>query len=138
MPERIKEVELKGQRYQIGELSAREGSWVVMQVLTKAIPGGLEGLLSASLPENRTVMTEAEFHNLQDLLLSVVRRVEKAGAPLPVFVLDSKIIAVPELKNDSRTILSLTIQSLMHNLSDFFGENGLTTFLSESLPALNS
>jgi hypothetical protein len=132
-----KDVEIAGQRYQIGKFKARDGSWILAQVLTKMLPAVIEGALSkqagASLASNRSALSEDEFASLQGHALAVCRRYEN-GVPMPVFV-RPETFAVKELEYDLVGVMSLTIQALLFNLTDFFEGDGLSQILA-MLPAL--
>ena len=83
----FKDVEVGGKKYQIGKFRARDGSWVLAQVLTKMLPVALESALKdagAALASNRAVLSEDEFFNLQGHALAVVRAYNEHGVPLPV------------------------------------------------------
>lgn len=128
------DVEIGEHTYQIGRFNARAGSWVLMQILTKMLPSGIESNLNtAGLPIGRAAISEADFHNIQDHCLSVCRRYER-GVPMPVFVPQSKTFAIRELEYDLGAVMALTIQALVFNVSPFFSGDGLTQLL-QSLPS---
>jgi hypothetical protein len=135
MPD-TKDVEIGGLRYQIGRFRARDGSWVLAQVLTKMMPTMLEAALrkksSATLPAGRVQIAEDEFANIQAIALSVCRRYNDAGVPMPVFVRPDTF-AAPDLEYDVVAVMRLTIEALVFNLSPFFADGGLSQIL-QSLP----
>jgi hypothetical protein len=130
-------VAVNGQDYQIGRFTARQGSWILAQLLTKMLPSMIETALAQSargqLSSNRAQLSEDEFANLQALCLSVCRRLEN-GVPMPIFVLPSTW-AVKELEYDLVTVVALTIHALKHNITPFFQGDGLSQ-LTALLPAL--
>ena len=126
------DIEIRGTRYQIGRLTARTGSWIVTQIVTKMLPFGIEGQLgTGGLPASRAEMTEADFQNIQDHCLAVCRRYEMTGStetPMPITVRPG-VFAVRELEYDLPTVLALTVQALVFNLSPFFSGDALQPIL---------
>jgi hypothetical protein len=144
MHEQTKDVEIGGARYQVGRFSARDGSWVLMKLLPL-----ITTALSATKPENDEAAIaffarvigqigqtdEETFRKIQEHALAVCRRLEN-GVPMPVF-LRPNTWAVKELEYDLVTVLALTANALVFNLSPFFSDGGLKQ-LFESIPGLNS
>jgi hypothetical protein len=127
--------------YQVGRLTACDGSWILTQLLTKMLPAMFETALArlagGRLPPNRSLITEAEFQNIQSHCLAVCRRMEN-GAPMPVFV-PPNTWAIKELEYDLVTVMVLTIQALVFNIQPFFEGGGLTQILGLlSIQGLNS
>ena len=126
------DIEISGTRYQIGRMTARTGSWIVTQIVTKMLPFGIEGQLGAGgLPASRAEMTEADFQNIQDHCLAVCRRYETTGAtetPMPITVRPG-VFAIKDLEYGLPTVLALTVQALVYNLSPFFLEGALQPIL---------
>lgn len=131
------DVEINGTKYQVGRFKARDGSWVVAQVLTKMLPAFLEQAFAketgANLASNRAMLSEEEFVNLQGHALAVCRRYEN-GVPMPVFVLPNTW-ATKDLEYDLTTVMALTIHALVFNIAPFFAEGGLSQLLA-LLPGL--
>jgi len=134
MDQTTQTVELNGQTYQIGRFSARNGSWIMLQVIPKiarafsTIQGSQDqdafsfALISRLIGEFAET-DEETFRRIQAHALSVCRRVEK-GVPMPVFV-PPDTFAIKELEYDLLTVLSLTSHALVFNLSPFFSGDGL-------------
>lgn len=124
-----KQVTISGAEYQIGRFTAREGSWVLAQLLTKMLPSFIErGIEATGLAANRPQITESEFESLQAMALSVCRRMEK-GAPMPIF-LRPNTWAIKELEYDLPTVAALTVHAMAFNLTSFFDGGGLGQLLS--------
>jgi hypothetical protein len=123
--------------YQIGKFKARDGSWILAQILTKMLPAVIESALTketgAQLSPDRVQLTEDEFASIQGHALAVCRRYEK-GAPMPIFIRPDTF-AVKELEYDIVTVTALTIHALVFNLTPFFEGDGLSQIL-ESLSVL--
>jgi len=138
MPEKTIDVDVAGSRYQIGQMTAQDASWVVTLALTKMMPSGIEKALAskagAVLPKRSSSITEEEFNNIQNHALAVVRRYETSGAALPVFVKPNRW-AVKDLEYDVVAVIALTVNSLVHNLSPFFKGDGLLQII-DSVPGL--
>lgn len=134
-PATTQTVTVNGQDYQIGRFTARNGSWILAQLLTKMLPANVENALAPTtkgkLPSHRTLLSEDEFANLQGHCLAVCRRLEN-GVPMPIFLLPDTW-AVKELEYDLVTVMKLTIHALTFNLQPFFQGDGLSQILS-SLP----
>jgi hypothetical protein len=129
------DVEIAGVKYQIGRFKARDGSWILAQILTKMLPTMIEGALAksgAKLAADCSNLSEEEFSSIQGHALAVCWRYEN-GAPMPVFVLPNTW-AVKELEYDLVTVMMLTIHALVFNLSSFFEGDGLNKILG-SIPA---
>jgi hypothetical protein len=119
--------ELKGRRFQIGILTARDGSWVLNESLTKKLPLGLEAVLPFLGPD-RPAMSESDFHNVQDRLLSTVAELVTVGDQ----EVAKKIFAhgkfqIPNLENDLFVVARLTTLSLMATILPFFRESLAST-----------
>jgi len=134
--DRFKDVQLNGTRYQIGRMTARNGSWVAMQIMGKIMPSTVESELGGiTLPANRREMSEEEFHSIQDHCLAVCARYERQPngmeVAIPVFVRPDTFTC-KELEFDLLSIVALTAHALLFNITPFFAEGALGKIL-ESL-----
>jgi hypothetical protein len=148
MRELTKEVVIGEHRYQISRMDAMHGSWIAMQMLTRVFPMNLEDIVRRaaenegmgqmpSLPANRSTLSEEEFRNVQLHCLRVCSRFEMVGAndvAMPI-VMPNGVWAIKDLQTDVLTVLALTAQSLVFNISPFFEEGALNPVL-ESLSEL--
>ena len=133
---KTKDIEIAGNRYQIGQFKARDGSFILMQLLTKMLPSFVESAFQkegAALGASRPALSEDEFAAVQGHALAVCRRYE-SNVPMPVFVRPDTF-AIKELEYDTTTVMALTVNALLFNLSPFFQDGGLTQIL-ESIPGL--
>lgn len=132
-----KDVEIGGAKYQIGRFRARDGSWILMQILTKMLPSTVEGAFvresGASLSPGRAHLSEEEFASIQGHALAVCRRYEN-GAPMPILIRPDTW-AVKELEYDVIAVMSLTVHALVFNLAPFFEGDGLSQIMG-ALPGL--
>ena len=129
-----KDVEIGESRYQVGRFKARDGSWVLAQILTKMLPAAIESSLQGSgLAANRAQISEEEFASIQAIALSVCRRYEN-NIPMPVFPRPDTW-AIKDLEYDLVTVMRLTIEALVFNITPFFKGNGLAQMM-ESLPRM--
>ena len=128
-----KDVEISGQRYQIGKMSARSGSWIVVQLITKLMPMGIENQLGIEgLSSGRSEMSEAEFLNIQDHCLDVCRRYEMVAGQevaMPIMARPG-VFAFKELESNLLTILALTVHALLFNVTPFFEGDGLKSVMA--------
>lgn len=126
-----KDVEIGGARYQVGRIKARPCSFLLATVMTKILPAVVGSALKkdagAALEAARALLSEEEFIVIQGHALSVCRRYEN-GLPMPIFLLPDTW-AVKELEYDVVTVMALTIESLVFNLSPFFEGDGLSKIL---------
>lgn len=132
-----KDVTINGAKFQVGRLKARHGSWILAQVLTKMLPGVLERAFAkqgAKLAAGRSDMNEEEFASIQGHALSVCRRYDKDGLPMPVFLLPDRW-ADKELEYNLTAVMALTVHALTFNLGSFFAEGGLALIM-DCIPGL--
>jgi hypothetical protein len=137
-----KDVVISGVTYQVGQFKARDGSFVLAQLLTKLLPSFLEAAFKkqagVSLPSGRTSMlTEDEFASIQGHALAVCRRVENS-VPMPIFFLPNTW-AIREIEYDLVTVMALTVQALVFNIVPFFQGDGLEAILASiaEIPGLS-
>jgi hypothetical protein len=112
--------EIKGRKFQITVLSARDGSWILNETLTKRLPLGLEAVIPFLGPD-RPTMSESDFHCVQDKLLSGVSELITAGeteVPKKIFV--NGKFQIPNLEDDLFIVARLTTLSLMATILPFF------------------
>ncbi len=137
----FKDEKIGEHEYQIGRLTARDASWILIQILTKLLPAPIELKLQLNLPEvpvERTQMSAQEFHEIQDLCIMSCKRYEMVGttkAPMPIMARPG-VFAIAELEYDALTIIALTIHCLGFNIACFFDDGDLSGLL-ESLSAGN-
>ena len=138
MKAKTKTVEVDGQRYLIRRLPANVGSFILARV-SAASAGSATVFETGAQDMGSVVMMFASFLRalsfddftfIQNHCLAVVARLEIAvpgapEAPMPI-VTDSGVFAIPEISEDLPLVMSLTIQSLLFNLSDFFDLSALS------------
>jgi hypothetical protein len=136
------EITLGQYQYNVRDIDADEGSFLAMKLVNK-----LRQIMSSEASDNNTSyesnvskeeavhgtislimmnMDEAEYKTIQTKALALVDRMEQVGAEsvgIPI-IRNGKLIHA-DLKKDVTTIMQLTLESLYHNLSPFFSENGL-------------
>ena len=138
---KTKDIKIGEQEFQISRMTARNGSWVAMQLLTKLLPSAVAGAVEQELPmphsSGKTEMSEDEFVNLQSHCLRVCSRYETVAGnrtAVPILMADGRWAAT-ELEYDIVRVLTLTVHALVFNMSPFFEEGALKPLL-ESLPGL--
>lgn len=128
-------IEVNGGRFRLTKLNADAGSYVAFKLAGVALPllQGLSGkkindadmkLLSQAISS----MSRAEFSEVQKILLGTVQKITTSGGvdmPMPVLKADGSY-ADEEMAMDARTVISLTVQAAMFNISGFFTEEGLS------------
>jgi hypothetical protein len=100
--EMYKDIEIGEHRYRIGRLSARSGAW----------------LLSLALKEAQGNLSESEYANIQQHLLSVCSRF-KDEHPMPILKKDGTF-AVKDLEFDLDMVVRLQGEAKGFNFADFF------------------
>ena len=111
-------------KYQVGRFSARVGSFVLTQVMTKVLPamlGGPATLQGLPLPSNGSSMSEPEFYAIQNHCLAVCSHLStETGVAAPIMMVDGRLR--PELEYNLPVVLALTMHALQFNLEDFFAD----------------
>ena len=100
--EMYKDIDIGEHKYRIGRLSARTGSWI----------------LSLALKEAQGQLSESEYANIQQHLLSVCSRF-KDEHPMPILKKDGTF-AVKDLEYDLDMVLRLQVEAKGFNFADFF------------------
>ena len=131
-----KDVTIGETKYQVGRLSARDGSWLVGQFLPN-MAGAFgkeigEKELGLALAATLRSFSEDNFYSIQGKALGVVRRYDSKGNPVPLLMTDGRLVYDPGLVE----LTALTVTSLAFNLHCFF-EPGATAALSLVFPDLN-
>jgi hypothetical protein len=138
-----KDVKLALDQYRLSRMTPQAGSWIVMQLLTKALSSNMKGAISqanlgALLPEIFSQFSEDEFRSLQAKCFAATARLVAVNDQLvaqPLFMQDGTgrwAVKEPSLPE----ALALTIHSLVFNLEPFF-DDGMLEMLLASLPALS-
>src|SRR5215469_7346064 len=129
MREVYKDVQIGEHSYRIAKMTARDGCWLAMQVMSYMMPAAVQVVaaqMGSPIPvtgQSRT-MTEAEFHNIQDHCLAMCTRAKQEANAIVWYPLfhDSGKANFDDLESDVVTFMVLTIHALLFNLKPFFGE----------------
>lgn len=141
MAESHKEFTLKDRPFRAGRFSARDGSFIALKVgglLAPVFSGITPSAQAGDVPvfdmlgKLTANLTESEFAYIQGKCLGVCE--EKMMAGWTKVVNPDGTFAVFDMEDNTILVLSLTVQALVFNLSDFFGENGLTELFSAISP----
>ena len=131
-----KDVEIDGKRYRVGRFTARTGSWMITQLLTKVMPSLVGGRLSMlKLPASGASMTEDDFIGIQNHCLRVcgIYNAEATNVFVPIMKGETLL---KDLEYDLGTVLALTVHTLEFNFRDFFEKGGMSAL--QSLSGLSS
>jgi hypothetical protein len=126
--EATKEIRIGESDYQLSRFSARDGSWIVGQFLTKGLLLPLDNVqleekeLGSVFAITLREFSEATFESVQAKCLKTVRRVEN-GQPIPVLMADGRWAVRPE--PDLVELTALLVASLVFNLHCFFAPGAL-------------
>ena len=129
--EEFKDVEIRGKKWRVGRLDARTGSYIASVILMQVVPMGLDSQLP-NLPSGREIMPKATFLDIQTECLKVCFELQQAGQnilPVAVILPDGRWGVSEESQTDISTMLTLTIQTLKFNLTDFFQGGALNELM---------
>jgi len=147
-------ITLGKRQFLIKKMTAKQGSWIAMQLFTKLIPIGVAAFgdikkantmiepddikkLNFKMPDLsaiQKIFTEEEFSRLQDTCLSCCYEVLKGGN-IPVIGTNGAW-GVEGLEYDIIKVMALTINALTFSVAGFFEENALQE-LMQSLSGLS-
>lgn len=108
--EMTKEVTIGSRNFQIGRMSARNGSWIFTKVV-----------------ESDGDLSEQDFRRIQDICLAAckeIKTVTNTRQVVPV-ILESGEFVDKELEYDIATIVSLVVETRHFNLDPVFRGDGL-------------
>ena len=138
----VKIIELEGRKFKITKFDAMKGSYMLFKVigiitplietLRKSCKGNakdvkdikdinLEGLNFTEIAAGLVNMKEQDFKYIQENCLKSCYEILAAGdAPV---LNENGTYGIIGIETDLKTVMALTIHSLMFNVSGFFGEN---------------
>jgi len=128
MNDRIKDVIIDDEKYQVSKLPVKTALWISAQVVTKIMPSMVESQLNLpNLPQNRATMTEEEFSQLLDYCLMACNKYEMVGTQeMAMPVMPQKgVWGFPELEYNPVVVISLLVNILEFNIATFFSERVL-------------
>lgn len=129
-------------KYRVVRMTARDGSWVIIRLMSKAVLAGISGKVTMEnihivLPIVLDQFNEMEFRSLQEKCFNVCREWRSAGdmaVPMPLLMQDGSG-RWTEKEPDLVTALSIMVNALVFNLEPFFDEAVLAE-LTRSLPGM--
>jgi hypothetical protein len=144
--EATRDVTIGNYKYQLTRFSARDGSWLTGQFLTKNLLAHLQSPdqeitekdLGLGLAATFQGFSEDIFNRIQSKCLATIRRYEEAGnttVAKPIVMTDGRWAVKDE--PDPVELLALSVASLSFNLYCFFGPGALET-LRTVFPDLSS
>jgi len=123
-----KDVAIGGRKWRIGRFDALTGSYITTLLLMQMLPMGLDEQVGlGGIVKGKSLMDKGTFMDVQKECLRVCSELQLVGAmeaPIPVMLSDERW-GVADIEDDVVTILSLTIHTLIFNVSDFFQEDAL-------------
>lgn len=125
--ETYKDVDFNDRKWRINKFDAMTGSYIAYKLMAEALPMGLSSQIGIPEKANKSnkLMSKEDFFDLQKDCLKVCAEVLPAG-PAPVIV-DNGNWGVMGIENDTKTVLFLTVQALIWNVTGFFDESLLTS-----------
>ena len=130
MAQKYKVIEVTGKKYQVGKLDARTASYIAGKLAL--ILGGAAGN-DSNISTAVSALKKDDFIAMQNDCLSVVNKLNNVnGSEIPEAILlaDGRFTD-PDMEYDFSTVLTLTINVLMYNVSGFFGGNDPATVLGK-------
>jgi hypothetical protein len=119
--ELYKVFEFDERQFRIGKFDAMTGSYIAYKLMGEMIPMGIkiEGIPTA--PQGSPVMSKADFIELQRDCLKVCAELLPAG---PADVMNENgSWGIDDIENNAKLALTLTVQALTWNITDFFDVN---------------
>lgn len=133
---KTKITEIKGVKYRLGKLDARSASYLAVKAAAVLAPAmtarndkEIVGMLTTTLPS----LPRKEFDEIQTMILRTVVKLDDVDGkllPVPLLREDGRFVD-SELNYDVLTVMGLTVQALIFNVGDFFGEAGLSPAILE-------
>lgn len=122
-------VEIKGQKYRLGKLDARSASYLAIKAAAALAPAVMGGgnLNAATLTTTLPNLPRKEFDEIQTMLLRTAMKLEDANGqlmPVPILREDGQFVDA-DMAYDVVTVMGLTVQAIIFNIGDFFGDAGL-------------
>jgi hypothetical protein len=130
--EEKKLVKIGEYEYEIQLMTPQNACWVAMSLMTKLLPMGLDQKIDTGNIPGRATMTESEFHNIQDHCLRVCGRTGVIGDQRvvePLVRADGRL-NFEDLSKDFVSVMTLTLNALVFNVSPFFAEGALEQMTS--------
>jgi hypothetical protein len=115
-------ITIKDRTFTVGDLSARDGSWVLNLVLSKKMPFDMSMLIGGA---DNSPLAEAEFHALRERVLPYVTETVKVHGPdgqmldhvAPIMV---KGQLIPSLEKELYIVSELIAGTIIVNVAPFF------------------
>jgi hypothetical protein len=130
-----KDITIKDVRYQMGEFTARDGSWVVGQFLARGLIAGLGSLDESKEPIERSIalmlslgftqLDENVYNSIQNKCLSVIKRYEGDTA-VPLLMANGAGWTSGK-EPDAITLSTLVMATMAFNFVPFFDPGVLET-----------
>lgn len=130
-----KDVEVNGRKFRVKKFPARVGSFMILKLTTILAPmiavAGVnpkaemmdENTIAAALGHLGNI-SEKDFDYIQEQALKVCY--EQLPAGLTPVLNDNGTFGVPDLEDDTVSVMELTIHALGFNLTSFFQGSGLS------------
>lgn len=119
--ELYKEFEFSNRKWVIGKFDAMTGSYIAYKLMGEMLPAFVKVPGIPSAPSGSPVMSKTDFIDLQKECLRICSELLPAG---PAKVMNENgTWGVEGIENNAKLALTLTIQALMWNLTDFFDED---------------
>jgi hypothetical protein len=132
--ELYKNFDFMDRKWSIGKFDAMTGSYIAYKLMGEMLPSIISVPGIPNAPQGSPVMSKADFIDMQKDCLKVCAELLPAG-PAKV-INDNGSWGVEDIKNDAKLAITLTVQALVWNLTDFFDES-LLQALATGISGLN-
>lgn len=131
--ETSKIVEIDGRKFRVNKFDAMTGSYIAYKLMGEMLPMGIGDKVGVTTPKGSQIMSKTDFIELQKDCLKVCYEVLPAGdAP----ILDAnERWGVADLEKDAKTVLALTVHTLIFNVSSFF-DASLLSSMAEAMSTI--
>ena len=143
--EDYKDIELSGRKWRIKKFDAFTGSFMLIKVTSIISPllknikpkdVKSEVINYTDMLSGLTNLSEEDFRYIQGKCLKVCSEMLPSGLT-PVLNADDTTFGVIGLETDTSTVLGLTVQALVFNVTSFFDESLLAS-ITEKIQAMKS
>jgi hypothetical protein len=132
--ELYKNFEFDGRKWSIGKFDAMTGSYIAYKLMGEMLPAFISVPGIPTAPQGSPVMSKPDFIDMQKDCLRVCTELLPAG-PAKV-INDNGSWGVEGIENNAKLAITLTVQALVWNLTDFFDES-LLQELATGISGLN-
>jgi hypothetical protein len=130
----FKDVKVNGRNFRVKKFDALTGSYIAYRLMAEALPMGVGKAVGIPESASPKAMSKQDFIEIQKDCLRVCFEILPAGETCVMG--ENGQFAASGLEEDASTVLALTVHSIMHNVSGFFGE-GLLDSIAKGMSSIS-